>query len=153
VNVVLPEGTAWHGRYLDTRGRDYTPIVRARFESGRQIPAVKYLEARDFCRHLRREVDALFAGADALVLPTLPLTAPLLGADDVTIDPAVGDRTPVRSAMLKHTQPFNMSGHPAISLPVPSAGFPVGLQIVGRLDDTAGLLAIAAACEQIIGHP
>ena len=74
-------------------------------------------------------MDALLANADALVLPTLPITAPLLGADDITIDPAVGDRTPVRAAMLKHTQPFNMSGHPAISLPVPSAGLPVGLQI------------------------
>ncbi len=152
VNVVLPEGTAWHRSYLDTRGRDYSPIVRARFESGRAIPAVAYLDALEFCRQLRREVDALLADADGLVLPTLPITAPLLGADDITIDPVVGDRTPVRSAMLRHTQPFNMSGHPAISLPVASAGLPVGLQLVGRRDDTAGLLAIAAACEQIIRH-
>jgi Asp-tRNA(Asn)/Glu-tRNA(Gln) amidotransferase A subunit family amidase len=54
--------------------------------------------------------------------------------------------------MLKHTQPFNMSGHPAISLPIPTAGLPVGLQLVGRLGDTAGLLAIAAACEKIMRH-
>ncbi len=52
--------------------------------------------------------------------------------------------------MLKHTQPFNMSGHPAISLPVAAGGLPVGLQLVGRLDDTAGLLAIAAQCERIV---
>ena len=149
VNVVLPEGTAWHSQYLQTRGASYTPIVRARFESGRAIPATKYVEGLEFCRQLRREVDALLDGADAIVLPTLPITAPMLGADEITIDPAVGDKTPVRSAMLKHTQPFNMSGHPAISLPLFSAGLPVGLQLVGRWDDTAGLLAIAAACEKM----
>jgi aspartyl-tRNA(Asn)/glutamyl-tRNA(Gln) amidotransferase subunit A len=149
VNVVLPEGTAWHSQYLQTRGASYTPIVRARFESGRAIPATKYVEGLEFCRQLRREVDALLDGADAIVLPTLPITAPMLGADEITIDPAVGDRTPVRSAMLKHTQPFNMSGHPAISLPLFSPDLPVGLQLVGRWDDTAGLLAIAAACEKM----
>lgn len=150
VSIVLPEGAAWHGRLLDTRAADYTPIVRARFESGRAIPAIKYVEAKTFCRALRREIDALLETADALVLPTLPIVAPVLGTDDMTVDPAVGDRTPVRAAMLKHTQPFNMAGHPAISLPVTTPGLPVGLQLVGRIGDTTGLLAIAAACEKII---
>ena len=152
VNTVLPEGAAWHAQYLDSRPNDYTPAVRARFEAGRTIPAVKYLDAAEFCRRLRAEVDALLADADALVLPTLPLTAPLLGAGDITIDPALGGTMPVRSAMLKHTQPFNMSGHPAISLPLPVTGLPVGLQLVGRRDNTAGLLAIAAACEKIVSN-
>jgi aspartyl-tRNA(Asn)/glutamyl-tRNA(Gln) amidotransferase subunit A len=152
VNVVLPEGAAWHRRFLDARAADYSPVVRARFESGRLIPAMDYIDALAFCRQLRREVDAALEGVDALVLPTLPITAPLLGSDEITIDPAAADRTPVRSAMLKHTQPFNMTGHPAISLPVPSQGFPVGLQMVGRLDETARLLAMAAACEKIIGY-
>jgi aspartyl-tRNA(Asn)/glutamyl-tRNA(Gln) amidotransferase subunit A len=152
VNIVLPEGAAWHARYLDRQGADYTPMVRARFESGRQIPAVKYIEAQQFCRQLEHDVDALLEGVDAVVVPTLPITAPVLGSDMLTIDPAVGDRTAVRSAMLKHTQPFNMSGHPAISLPLPGAGLPVGLQLVGRRGETPALLAIAAACEKMIAN-
>ncbi|HXT72172.1 MAG TPA: amidase [Vicinamibacterales bacterium] len=152
VNIVLPEGAAWHARYLDSRASDYTPTVRARFESGRSIPAVKYVDGMEFCRRLRADVDALFERADAIVLPTMPITAPLLGSDEITIDPAVGDKTPMRSAMLKHTQPFNMSGHPAISLPMPMTGLPAGLQIVGRHGGTGRLLAIAAACEKIIGN-
>jgi len=150
VSIVLPEGAAWHAPYLDTKAGEYSPMVRARFESGRAIPAVKYVQAVEFCRRLRTDVDALLADADVIVLPTMPITAPLLGSDEITIDPAVGDRTAVRSAMLKHTQPFNMTGHPAISLPVPVTGLPVGLQLVGKLGGTAGLLAIAASCEKII---
>ena len=150
VNVVLPEGAAWHASFLDSRAADYTPMVRARFESGRSIPAVKYLEGLEFCRRLRADVDALLDGADALILPTMPITAPLLGSDEVTIDPAIGDKTAVRAAMLKHTQPFNMTGHPAMSLPVASAGLPVGMQLVGHTGRTGRLLAIAAACEKIV---
>jgi aspartyl-tRNA(Asn)/glutamyl-tRNA(Gln) amidotransferase subunit A len=52
--------------------------------------------------------------------------------------------------MLRQTQLFNLTGHPAISLPVSTPGLPVGLQLVGRLDDTASLLAVAAACERIL---
>jgi Asp-tRNA(Asn)/Glu-tRNA(Gln) amidotransferase A subunit family amidase len=57
---------------------------------------------------------------------------------------------PTRAVMLKHTQPFNLTGHPAITLPAPSDGLPLGLQLVGRRGGTAGLLAIAAACEDIL---
>jgi Asp-tRNA(Asn)/Glu-tRNA(Gln) amidotransferase A subunit family amidase len=115
---------------------------------------VKYVDGMEFCRRLRDDVDALLSlnRADAIVLPTMPITAPLLGSDEITIDPAVGDKTPVRSAMLKHTQPFNMSGHPAISLPMRMTGLPAGLQIVGRHGGTGRLLAIAAVCEKIIGN-
>jgi aspartyl-tRNA(Asn)/glutamyl-tRNA(Gln) amidotransferase subunit A len=153
VNVVLPEGAAWHAKYLATRGNGYLPMVRARFEAGKEVRAIAYVEARNFCLRLRAEVEQLFdsAGVDALVLPTLPIIAPLLGADMITIDPAVGDQTNVRAAMLKHTQPFNMSGHPAISIPIKSDGLPVGMQLVGRFGQTVELLSLAAECEKRLG--
>jgi aspartyl-tRNA(Asn)/glutamyl-tRNA(Gln) amidotransferase subunit A len=152
VSIVLSEGAAWHAPYLDNRAGDYTPAVRDRFLAGRAIPAVKYQAARAFCAELRDEVDRLLEHSDALVLPTLPIVAPGLGASEITIDPVLGDRTPVRGAMLKHTQPFNMTGHPAISLPLPAPGLPAGLQLVGRRGETAALLALAARCERIIAH-
>jgi len=150
VNIVLPEGAAWHAKYLETRGSDYLPAVRARFEKGKEIPPKAYQEAKAFCARLRDEIEQTLGGVDALVLPTLPITAPLLGAEAITIDPAVGDQTVVRAAMLKHTQPFNMSGHPAISLPIRSDGLPVGLQLVGRFGDTSGLLALAARASALL---
>jgi aspartyl-tRNA(Asn)/glutamyl-tRNA(Gln) amidotransferase subunit A len=149
VSLVLAEAAQWHARYLDTRAALYSPIVRSRIESGRSIPAVTYLDARDAAAALRRAVDALLDECDALVLPTLPIVAPPLGANDIVIDPGIPASTPVRSAMLRQTQPFNLTGHPAISLPLPSPGLPVGLQLVGRREDTARLLAVAAGCEKI----
>jgi hypothetical protein len=67
---VLPEGAAWHAQYLDSRPNDYTPAVRSRFEAGRAIPAVKYLEAACVLPPAcAPKVDALLADADALGAP------------------------------------------------------------------------------------
>lgn len=144
VNIVLPEGAAWHAPWLDTRAADYSPTVHGRFKSGRDIPAVAYLRARQECDLMRQSVDALLSSVDALVLPTLPIVAPISGQANIVID---GTEVPVRAAMLKHTQLFNMTGHPAITLPLETGGLPVGLQLVGPANDTARLLDIAAACE------
>ena len=152
VNIVLPEGAHWHAPFLDTRTALYTPNVHARFVSGRAIPAVDYLRAIDACGAFRRSVDALLADCDALVLPTLPIVAPPIGAESVAIEEGEGGTMPVRAAMLKHTQLFNLTGHPAISVPVVSSGLPVGLQLVGLHTGTAALLEIAAGCEKIVGR-
>jgi aspartyl-tRNA(Asn)/glutamyl-tRNA(Gln) amidotransferase subunit A len=144
VNIVLPEGAAWHSQWLDTRESDYSPTVHARFMSGRTIPAVAYLRALQECDVMRKAMDELLSSVDALILPTLPIVAPISGQASVTID---GTELPVRTAMLKHTQLFNMTGHPAITLPVETDGLPVGLQLVGSLNATTRLLDIAAACE------
>jgi aspartyl-tRNA(Asn)/glutamyl-tRNA(Gln) amidotransferase subunit A len=142
--IVLPEGAHCHAPYLDVRADRYSPTVRARFLDGRRVLATEYLAARDRRAPLRRMIDEALHGRDALVLPTLPLVAPVAG----TRTPDVGgELLDIRVAMLKHTQLFNLTGHPAISIPVPAAGLPVGLQIVGSLGRTEELLSIAAACE------
>ena len=96
---------------------------------------------------MRHALDDLLSSADALILPTLPIVAPVSGQANITID---GTELPVRTAMLKHTQLFNMTGHPAITIPLETDGLPVGLQIVGPAGNTARLLDIAAACEAVL---
>lgn len=156
VDVVLPEAAAWHRKYLDTRGALYTNNVRARLIAGRDISAVNYFSAVQACDNYRIQVDALLTEVDALVLPTLPITAPVIGQNEVTLYGGsgidAGQQVNVRAAMLRNTQLFNMTGHPAISLPLPMPPgmLPCGLQLVGRLDKTAELLAIAASCEKIV---
>jgi Asp-tRNA(Asn)/Glu-tRNA(Gln) amidotransferase A subunit family amidase len=63
-----------------------------------------------------------------------------------------GGNEPVRAAMLRCTQPFNVTGHPAISLPCgrTAAGLPVGLQLVAPFHATEALLAAALAVERAL---
>jgi len=104
---------------------------------------VRALAGRDV---LRREVDAALAQHDVLALPTLPIPAPLVGATSVQ----VGSRSDsVRNLMLRLTQLFNLTGHPAISIPAgtTAAALPCGVQLVGCRAQTDALLRIALACE------
>jgi len=148
ISISLPEAAHWHAPTLDRRAGDYQPPVRERIEQGRTIYAVSYLRARETREALRRAVDAALEGCDALVLPTLPIVAPVIGATGVAMDN--GETLAVRAAMLRLTQLFNITGHPAVSLPIPSAGLPVGVQVVGRRHNTDQLLSAALACERSI---
>jgi len=126
--------------------------VRLRLEMGRYVLGEDYVRALAGREVLGREVDAALAQHDALVLPTLPIPAPPIGANSVK----VGTTTePVRNLMLRLTQLFNVTGHPAISLPAgtTSSGMPCGIQLVGGLAQTDALLRAALACERLILGP
>jgi aspartyl-tRNA(Asn)/glutamyl-tRNA(Gln) amidotransferase subunit A len=92
------------------------------------------------------------SGRDALVLPTLPMPAPPRGATSVPLESGM---EPVRAALLRLTQLFNLTGHPAISIPCgrTDSGLPCGFQIVGPEGDTPRLLDLAEALEPLIGGP
>lgn len=151
-NISLPEAAHWHRATLDARADEYQPIVRQRLEFGRTIPAVAYLAAMENRRTLLHAVERALEGCAVLVLPTLPIVAPKLGENEVVFDAPAGgkEKLTARMALLRLTQLFNVTGHPAITLPIPTDGLPVGLQLVGRRDRTADLLAVAATCEQIL---
>lgn len=148
LHIVLPEAAAYHAATLERCPDLYSPAVRLRLEMGRYVLAEDYLRALAGREVIRREVEAALAGVDALVLPALPIVAPPIGAEAVSID---GVDEPVRAMMLRLTQPFNLSGHPAVVLPAARTrdGLPVGLQVVG--DRTPRLLDVAAAVEAAIG--
>jgi aspartyl-tRNA(Asn)/glutamyl-tRNA(Gln) amidotransferase subunit A len=149
LHIVFGDAGAYHGATLHSMPDRYTAPVRLRLEMARYVLAEDYVRALDGREILREEVDAALDGGDALVLPTLPIPAPPLGANSV---PVGASREPVRNVMLRLTQLFNITGHPAISLPCgqTSAGLPIGLQLVGRHTQTATLLAHARGIEQAL---
>ena len=145
--IVLADAAEYHAATLDGMPERYTPPVRLRLEMGRYVLAEDYVRALAGRDVLRREVDAALAQHDALVLPTLPIPAPPIGATTVK----VGMTTePVRNVMLRLTQLFNVTGHPAISLPAgqTSTGLPCGIQLVGCRGQTDVLVRVALACER-----
>jgi aspartyl-tRNA(Asn)/glutamyl-tRNA(Gln) amidotransferase subunit A len=149
LHLVLAEAAAYHGPTLDSRPGDYTTNVRLRLEMGRYVLAEDYVRAERGGRVLRAEVDRALDGRHGLLLPALAIPAPPIGAATV---PVTRGEEPVRAIMLRLTQIFNMTGHPAISVPCreTAAGLPVGLQIVGRHGGTLPLLRLARACEGLL---
>jgi aspartyl-tRNA(Asn)/glutamyl-tRNA(Gln) amidotransferase subunit A len=149
--IMLAEGTALHSRWFPSRADAYADDVRLMIELGMFVPGPDYvraLKARDL---LRGEVDAALAGrVQALIVPTLPVPAVRHGESRVRI----GDRTEaVRTAVWRLAHPFNITGHPALQVPV---GFtrdelPVGMQIVGAPCDEATVFRVGAAYEAAAG--
>jgi aspartyl-tRNA(Asn)/glutamyl-tRNA(Gln) amidotransferase subunit A len=149
LHIVLPEAARYHAPMLEQHASSYSPGVRLRLEMGRYVLAEDYVRAMRLRQRLRADVDRLLEGCDALLLPALAITAPEFGRDSVDID---GHVEPVRAAMLRLTQPFNLTGHPALAVPagMSRSGLPIGMQLVGRSRQTARLLAVAAAVEDQI---
>jgi aspartyl-tRNA(Asn)/glutamyl-tRNA(Gln) amidotransferase subunit A len=148
MHISFADAAAYHAATLDAMPDRYTEPVRLRLEMARYVLAEDYVRALAGREVLRREVDAAMAQHDALVLPTLPIPAPPIGANTIDVG---GSLQPVRNMMLRLTQLFNVTGHPVMSLPMgqTDAGLPCGMQLVGRRMQTDALVRVAFACE---GH-
>jgi aspartyl-tRNA(Asn)/glutamyl-tRNA(Gln) amidotransferase subunit A len=138
--TIAVEGAAYHAADLRARPELFSPELRAAFELGSFYSAIDYVQAQRLRRHLMVETERALAGLDAVVMPTSPVPAtPIAGA-------------PPEHAMLRprNTMPFNVLGLPALSIPCgfTAGGLPIGLQIVGKAFDEAGILRIAQAYEQ-----
>jgi aspartyl-tRNA(Asn)/glutamyl-tRNA(Gln) amidotransferase subunit A len=151
LHIVLPEASWYHAPLLAAHADGYSPGVRLRLEMGRYVLAEDYVRARHARTVLTKAVDKALEGLDALLLPALAIGAPPIGASAVTIR---GNAEPVRAMMLRLTQLFNITGHPAIAIPngMGTDGLPRAVQLVGHRGGTARLLAVAEAVErQILG--
>ena len=149
LHLVFADAAEYHARTLDSRPQDYTRNVRLRLEMARYVMAEDYVRAMRGKAIITREVDEMLEGVDALILPALSIPAPPIGAATVPVE---GGSEVVRTIMLRCTQPFNLSGHPAISLPCgkTAAGLPIGLQLVGHKHATQALVQAALAVERVI---
>lgn len=114
------------------------------------VSGVDYQEAMFARTALFRRVQSLLAGGHLLAMPTITRTALPIDQDlfgTIEIDGRQFDS--VRPHWFPWTMPFNMTGHPAISLPCGFGrdGLPIGLQLVGRFRADAELLRVSALFE------
>jgi aspartyl-tRNA(Asn)/glutamyl-tRNA(Gln) amidotransferase subunit A len=149
--LSIADAAEYHARTLESRAADYTEPVRLRLELGRFMLAEDYVRALRGKEALRRAVDVALADVDVLAVPALSIPAPPIGAQTVELN---GGPEPVRAAMLRCTQLFNLTGHPAVSIPCgrTPAGLPVGLQLVGHRDRTLALMGAALGVERLIAQ-
>jgi aspartyl-tRNA(Asn)/glutamyl-tRNA(Gln) amidotransferase subunit A len=145
------EATLYHQRmkWFPERAADYGDDVRARLIMGARLAAPDYLRALEerqrFIEQLRQAMGN--EQLDALVVPTTPIAAPLIGEEKTRIRDI---DQPTRAMLLRHNRPANLAGVPAISVPCgfTPAGLPVGIEFIGSANGDERLLQISSVFEQ-----
>jgi aspartyl-tRNA(Asn)/glutamyl-tRNA(Gln) amidotransferase subunit A len=136
-----------HEAYLVHRDREtsrYADGTRALLELGASQTDHDLAAAHRATRQLVGEIDATLAGVDALIGPTVGFVAP-------EHDPPFGID---ENAESRFTGPFNLSGHPVVSLPVPvpTGALPLAVQLAAGRGADAHLLAVAALVESALAR-
>lgn len=147
LTVQMPEALSAHSAYLQERGELYSMDFRAGLALGQTLLAEHYVRAKRFVEVYRQKTNALFDEVDLILTPATPEIAQPLGTVKTTrngVDEAVGN------AITRFTTFFNMSGHPALTMPcaMHSEGLPIALQLVGRYFEETTVLRAAHAIER-----
>ena len=164
VEVALPEQAALaeiHGAIVCGEAleiwRDHWPAHASGFTktAARSLSYAALIEPGEIVKagqvlvDVRRYMAEQFAEVDAILGPTIAVEPPVEGARLVSMG---GVDVPVVNALLAETCPFNVSGHPALSVPLAahtSCGTPVALQIAVKADRERSVLALARAIRNI----
>ena len=155
-------GYAWKGRYwgelpealglgLENHAQELSAQVKVTLVLGaylrREHFSRLYAKAQNLRPWLAQAHDAALAEADVLLYPTTP---GLPHANDPTLP--LAERVLRGWTCLANTTPADMTGHPAITLPLAeSGGLPVGVMLVGRRWADDRLMGMAATCERALG--
>lgn len=147
-----PELIAHFARQRRAHGAELSKTVQLTALSGRYTfeegGGRYYAMARHLAVALRAAYDAALSEYDVLAMPTLPYTARELPPADVSL----GDYLDLALSMIGNTAPFDVTGHPACSVPAGLVGgLPAGLMIIGRRFDDVTVLRVAHAFEQVVG--
>ncbi|GIJ54559.1 amidase [Virgisporangium aurantiacum] len=147
LTVQSAEAVAVHHERLVERPDLFNDEIRTRLDDAARVTGFEYARALRRLAAVRATAARRLSGLDVLLLPTVPITAPPLHARDTDVG---GGWTSPRDALLAHNTPWSVLGLPAISLPIPTTGLPVGAQLVGPPGGDADLLAIAAVVEKAL---
>jgi amidase len=134
-----------HEATYPSRAAEYGPLLMGLLEAGRAIDGqamAKILLRREA---FRGRLNALFQDVDLLIVPAMNRAAPK--SEEMTPARRTSAGTEAR---LRFTAPFNMTGHPTLTLPggKTADGLPVGFQIVGRGMEEAVILRAGRAFQQ-----
>ncbi len=139
--MTQADGAAFHRERLKEHPDWFGADVRQRLETGVAFTSSEYSLARRTQAEVKRRCELLFDKYDMLLLPTTPIPAPVLE----------GENAVERARQLtRFTAPFNLTGMPALSIPCgfTKNGLPIGLQIISRAWNEAGVLRTGYAYQQ-----
>lgn len=142
--LVLQRAEAFdvHAERMQDAPHTFEQEVRERLELSREVRGWQYIRALASQARLKAAMARLFEHYDFLVSPSVPITATAIDAREVRVGEQDID---VRAALLSHTSAWNLTGLPAISLPVGQVkSMPVGLQVIGAAGEDDRLLRVMA---------
>jgi aspartyl-tRNA(Asn)/glutamyl-tRNA(Gln) amidotransferase subunit A len=146
--IAMAEATHVHRRagWFPAHAAEYAEDIRARLQTGGEIRAADYLAALEVRERVKQDFEKAFEKVDAIIAPTLPITAPQIGQKMAATS---GGEETVRSALIRLNRPANFTGLPAISICCgwTADNLPIGLQIIGQEWREENLLAIARLFE------
>jgi amidase len=132
------------------------PINRMALERAQNLSLAAYVTATDKMQDFARRLASIFNRCDVALMPTAAVAPPPSGAFQAAL--AAADPRAAFAELASYfpppfTRPWNLTGQPAISLPLHTekTGFPIGVQLVGRPGAEATLLRLAAQLEA--AHP
>jgi len=145
--LMTADAFAIHEKAIRERPGSFGRYTYQRVAPGALLRAADVIQADRLRRVLAERVDACFKTFDAIVTATVAATAGRL-------DAFPPDWPPPAALAATVTIPFNVTGHPALSLPAgfSAGGLPVGLQLVGGYSAEPTILRLAAAFEDAAGH-
>ena len=152
--IAWAEATMYHQQagWYPGHAAEYSADVFKRLEMGEKVSAVNYLKARASREKFKEQLLEAFASndLDALVVPTTPIAAPLIGEDSISIH---AQSYSTRALLLRLNRLANLAGIPAISVPcgLTKSGLPIGLQFISEWTDEPLLLGIACEFERACG--
>lgn len=142
--MTQADGAAFHRERMAAHPDWFGADVLKRLQDGSACSSSDYASARQTQSEGRRRLELFFDEFVLLLLPTTPITAPL-----------IAETGPIQAArqLTRFTSPFNLTGLPALSIPCgfTGTGLPVGLQIISKHWGEASILQAGYAFEQAAG--
>ena len=124
------------------------PMPTLMVEFGQSVTGIQLVEAVDRLARWSRHVAAATSAFDVVLTPTMAILPPELGR--LSGDTALADMGAGLSGMTSFAVPFDVSGQPAISLPLSWApnGLPIGVQLVAQYGREDVLFRLASQLEE-----
>ncbi|MEV6618960.1 amidase [Streptomyces sp. NPDC051051] len=146
--LMVPEATAYHESTLRTVPELYQADVRILLEAGELMGAGDHLRAQRARTLMRDEWARILKEVDVIAAPAVPMAAVPSGQETVTWPD--GTVESVSDAYVRLSSPANITGVPALSVPVgqDTAGMPIGMQLLGRPFAERTLLLVGHAYER-----
>ena len=140
------EAAVAHEATYPARKHEYGPVLASVLETGRALSGLDYQKILLRRLELRGRIASLFETVDVLLIPVHPFP-PLTLAMLQTL----GEQPDLIARLQEYTCPFNMTGHPTITLPggFSAAGLPIAFQLVAANLDEATLIRAGAAFQRI----